>query len=287
MAAFSISNGVRRVVDCYQVRMGLSRNPARSRAPQPPAHRGAGRVFDILEFLADARDGFTLATLSRRLRVPKSSLLALLRTFVERGYLEQEPGGAYRRGRRAAEIGLRPALERQLPAIARPLLLDLAERSGESAFLGVLVRDPPEIVYVDKVESRERLRYTADLGERRPLYCSAPGLAVFAFLPAPERARILGSLALRPFTEATLTDRAQLRARLDEIRRAGVAVNVDEFVMGASGVAAPILDRDGTPRAACTVIGPTGRMLAQRDMLMRIVRAAAHKLSRDLGHPTP
>lgn len=264
----------------------MSRNPARVlRAPHGAAHRGAGRVFDILEFLAVSRDGFTLAELSRRLRVPKSSLLALLRTFVDRRYLEQQAGSAYRLGPRAAELGLRPATEPQLPAAAGPVLRALAEQSGESAFLGVLTPDPPEVVYIDKVESRQGLRYTADLGERRPLYCSAPGLAVFAFLPPPERARVLASLKLRPFTPATLTDRDRLRARLDEIRRTGVVVNVDEFIMGASGIAVPVFDRQGAARAACTVIGPTRRLLAQREALVRAVRAAGETISRSLGFP--
>jgi DNA-binding IclR family transcriptional regulator len=51
----------------------------------PAAHRGASRVLDILEFLGESPDGFTLAGRSRRLRVPKRNLLALLRVFVERG----------------------------------------------------------------------------------------------------------------------------------------------------------------------------------------------------------
>ncbi|HXH82035.1 MAG TPA: IclR family transcriptional regulator [Candidatus Tectomicrobia bacterium] len=241
-------------------------------------------MLDVLEFLAETRDGFTLATLSRRLRVPKSSLLALLRTFVDRRYLEQpEPGGAYRLGPRAAQLGLRPAAERELPEAAAPVLRDLAERTGESVFLGVLAPDSREVVYIARVESRHRLRYTADLGERRPLHCSAPGLAILALLPEAERARLAATLPLRPYTRATVTDRDRLRARLDDIRRAGVAVTVDEFIVGATGVAAPVLDRDGAVRAACTVIGPTSRVQPQREAIVRAVKAAADRISRALG----
>jgi DNA-binding IclR family transcriptional regulator len=239
--------------------------------------------LDIVEFLGGSRDGFTLSALSRQLRVPKSSLLALLRTFVERGYLERQPSGAYRLGARAMAIGLRPAGHRDLPAGARPVLIELADRSGESAFLGVLTRDPAEVVYVDKVESRQRIRYTAELGERRPLYCSAPGLAILAFMPDAERTRVVRSLSLRPFTGRTVTDRERLRTRLDEIRRTGVVVNVDAFITGASGIAAPIFDAQGIVGAACTVIGPTDRLLAQREPLVSSVRAAGDRISRRLG----
>ena len=161
----------------------------------------------------------------------------------------------------------------------------MSRNSSPTTALGVLTASPPEVVYVDKVESRQRIRYTASLGERRPLYCTAPGLAVFAFLPTAEKRRLLESLDLVPFTEATITDREVLRARLDEIRSAGVAVNIDEFIAGAGGVAAPIFDAHGAPVAACTVIGPTPRLVAQRDALVRWVKAGGDAISRSLGFP--
>lgn len=247
------------------------------------SHRGASRALDILEFLTENPEGFTLSELSRRLGVPKSSLLALLRTFTERGYLEHEPTGLYHLGPRALELGLRPPYRRELPALAGPALVALAEKSGESVFLGVVAHTPPEVVYVDKVESRHRIRYSAELGERRPLYCTAPGLAIFAFLPQAERDRLLDTLDLTPHTERTVTDRRALRARLDAVRRAGVAVAVDEFIAGAASVAAPVFDRQGSPVATCSVIGPTPRIVARRDELSAAVRAAADAISRRLG----
>ena len=147
----------------------------------------------------------------------------------------------------------------------------------------MLTSQPPEVVYVDKVESRQSIRYSAELGERRPLYCTAPGLAVFAFMPAAERKRLLTSLKLVAFTDTTVTSRDAIRLRLDEIRRTGVVVNVEEFMAGASGIAAPILDAQGVAVGACTVIGPTARLLTQEKELVRHVRAAGEAISRALG----
>ncbi len=268
------------------MKRGRQRRRSAGPAPTPSAggvHRGAARVLDLLEFLAESRQGFTLSELSRRLGVPKSSLLALLRTVMERGYLEQRPGGVYEVGPRAVALGFSSPLRRELPALAAPVLQSLATRSGESAFLGVFVPGAREIVYIDKVESPHRLRYTADLGERRPLHCTAPGLAVLAFLPEPERETLVASLNLQPFTEFTITDRGRLRARLDEVRRAGVAVSLEEFMIGAVSVAAPILDRHGVPVATLSVIGPTQRLLAQREDLSEAVKAGAAAVSRRLG----
>ena len=163
------------------------------------------------------------------------------------------------------------------------MLLHLAQRTGESVYLAVLTPAPPEVVYVDKVESRHSIRYTAGLGERRPLHCTAPGLAVFAFMPPDERKRLLASLKFTAFTAATVTKREVIRRRLDEIRAAGVVVNVDEFIAGASGIAAPVFDQQGDVVGACTVIGPTARLVAQQGMLAKLVKAAGEDISRRLG----
>ncbi len=263
-----------------------SRSRPRPRSEETPerlVHRGASRVLKILEFLAQNSDGFTLTELSRTLGVPKSSLLALLRTFAHHGYLEHQSSGVYRLGPKAVEIGFRSPSERELPALAGPVLLDLMEKSGETVFLGVLAHDPPEIVYIDKVESRQRIRYSASLGERRPLYCTAPGLAVFAFIPNAERNHLLESMNLLPLTERTITDREALLARLDDVRKTGVAISIEGFLVGASAIAAPIFNRHGRAVAACTVVGPTQRLLAQKDRLAEWVRAAGDAVTRSLG----
>jgi DNA-binding IclR family transcriptional regulator len=249
-------------------------------------HRGASRVLRILEFLAQNADGFTLAELTRRLRVPKSSLLALLRTFAGHGYLEHQPNGVYRLGPKAIEIGIRSPSQRELPALAAPVLLDLMEKSGESVFLASLAHDGPEVVYIDKVESRQQIRYSASLGERRRLHCTAPGLAVFAFMPTAERERLLATMSLPRLTDSTITDRDALRACLDEVRKTGVSISIDGFIAGASAIAAPIFDRHGRAVAACTVVGPTPRLLAQKKRLAKWVKAAGDAVTRRLGfHP--
>jgi DNA-binding IclR family transcriptional regulator len=262
--------------------MTQRRTPKR-RSTIAAGHRATGRVLDILELLARNPEGFTLTELSAKLTIPKSSLLVLLRTFAERAFLEHRPTGGYRLGPKAIDVGMSLLSQRELPSVARPGLVDLMEKSGETTFLGILANDAPEVVYIDKVESNQRIRYTASLGERRPLYGSAPGIAIFAFLPTAQREAYLSSLDLRPLTARTITDRTALRARLDEVRRTGVAISNEEFLAGASAVAAPVFDPHGRVVATCTVVGPSARILAQQASLTEWVRAAANGVSKSLG----
>jgi DNA-binding IclR family transcriptional regulator len=249
------------------------------------SHRAANRIVDILELLAASVDGLPLREVSARLRAPKSSLLPLLRALTARGYLAQGRAGEYRLGPRALDLGAASApARRELVEVARPALGALMRRTGETVFLATLSSDRASIVYVDKVESDHIIRYASGIGDRRPLHAASSGKAILAFLPAGEREEILKSLSLARHTARTVTSVSALLASLEEIRRAGVCVTVDELVAGASGIAAPIFERDGRVVGACAIGGPTERVRPRLRALAAEVKDTAGVLSAQLGY---
>jgi DNA-binding IclR family transcriptional regulator len=249
-------------------------------------HRAANRVVDILELVAASRDGLALRDVSAQLEAPKSSLLPLLRALTARGYLAQGRGGEYRLGPGVLELGTGSPAQRDLAEVARPALLELMRRTGETVFLGVLAADGVSVVYVDKVESEHIIRYAAGVGDRRPLHATSSGKAILAFLPAEQREAILSALPLARHTERTVTSLAALRASLEEIQRAGVCVSLDEMVRGAAGVAAPIFDRQHRVAGVCTVAGPTDRVRPQVRQLTAEAKRTAAAISALHGHRT-
>jgi DNA-binding IclR family transcriptional regulator len=245
-------------------------------------HRATDRVIDILELAAASREGLALKDVSRGVETPKSSLLPLLRTLTARGYLEQGRAGEYRLGPKAMELGPRSRARRDLVEMARPALEGLMRRTGETVFLATLTGDGTGIAYVDKVESEQIIRYSSGVGDRRPLHATASGKVILAFLPEPRRSEILESVELVRYTERTIATLPALRASLEEVRRAGVCVNVEEIVPGACGIAAPILDQRGTVLAACAIGGPTDRVRPRLRELTAEVKAAAETIARRL-----
>jgi IclR family acetate operon transcriptional repressor len=255
----------------------------RSAAVNGTRHRATDRVIDILELTAASPDGLPLKDLSLRVETPKSSLLPLLRTLSARGYLEQGRAGEYRLGPRALELAARSSGRRELVDAARPALDALMRRTGESAFLTTLAGDAPAVVFIDVVETDQLIRYTVNVGQRSPLHATANGKAILAVLPAAEREEILKSLPLKRYTDRTLTTVSALCAALDEVRAAGVALSLDEIVRGASGIAAPVYDRDGRVVGACAVGGPTDRMKPRMRQLVADVKATARSITTLLG----
>ena len=63
----------------------------------------------------------------------------------------------------------------------RPYLEELAQRSEESVYLGVLENIGSVITYVDAIESPKAVRFTVPVGAARPLYSTAAGRVLLAF----------------------------------------------------------------------------------------------------------
>jgi len=161
-------------------------------------------------------------------------------------------------------------------------MIELVERTGETVFLGALTPGV-DVIQLDKVLSPHVIRYDAELAEKRPAYCTAMGQVLLADLPPGQLNEYLQRQRLRRFTPRTITTRAGLLAKLEQIRRTGVAVNIEERVPGASAVGAAIRVGGGRAIAGIIVAGPTSRITARRDSLVRAVEEAAARISQVLG----
>lgn len=240
------------------------------------------RVLRLLELLANEKGGCSLSALSRDLSCPKTSLLDLLRALEASGHATRNAQGKYSVGPAAIELG-RLLVSREMTDLVEPYLVRLVEATGETALMGVLSSDGRRGIYVAKVESKNPVRYTVALHERRELYASAVGKVLLAHRSDQEIADYLASEKLQSFTERTLTDPAALMSELADIRRTGLAHTEDERVEGASAVAAPIFGVGGRLEAALVLAGPTSRFSRRRDEHARRVAEAATVLSQLMG----
>lgn len=244
--------------------------------------KSAQRVVDIFEAVAESPEGLGISDLARRLSIPKSSTWSLVRTLLERRYLKQTPTGGFVLGSRLFDVGVCARPDARLQSAARPLLERLVKKTGETAFLGILTPDF-EVLQLDKVVSPHVIRYDADLAQPRPAHCTATGKALLAHAPAEQLSYYLRTKKRHRFTKRTITDRRALMAELAEVRRSGIGVNVEERILGASAIGAPIFAASGRAIAAISVAGPTARILAHRADIARLVKETAEQISAALG----
>jgi DNA-binding IclR family transcriptional regulator len=109
------------------------------------------------------------------------------------------------------------------------------------------------------------------------------GLVLLAEWPKDALDAYLAGELVAP-SRRTVTDPAELRSRLADVREAGHAWGLEEFAEGIDSVAAPIRDARGNPVAAVHVHGPSYRFPAPRSeaRVAAAVAAAAHEISRRL-----
>jgi IclR family transcriptional regulator, KDG regulon repressor len=199
-----------------------------------------------------------VSALAKKLKVSKSTVHRLAVTLVSAHLLEQNPETErYRLGIGLFGLGTLVRRRMSLSNEARPYLFELRKLTGESVLLGIPVE--MEIMHVYDLESPQALGIKSDLGARRPAHCTAIGRAIFAF--APEEAidtLLAGPLPVR--TPHTITDVAQLRRLLAEVRQRGFAIEDEENQPGVRVIAAPVHDSTGTVVGAVGVAGPSQRL---------------------------
>lgn len=240
--------------------------------------RSAMRLVALFEALATSEEGLSLAELSTTVSAPKSSLLGILRSMVALGYMEH--GHAlYRLGPKSFRLAADILAVRRFPNLVRPILQDLAAKSGETVFLVVLDRVARRMTYADIIDSPNPVRYTVPTGTTRPLYVSAGGQLLLAHQEPAWIDAYIGATALEPLTPRTVTDPEQLRERLAAIRREGFAISLGETVPGAAGLAAPIFNADGSVTAGLLIGAPIDRFDQELPQLRRLLREAVTRVS--------
>ncbi|MGV3729884.1 MAG: IclR family transcriptional regulator [Sphingopyxis sp.] len=246
--------------------------------------RSASRVLDLLELLAGASDGLSLAEACERLGAPKSSTLMLLRTLAGRGYAVRGEGDRYRLHEdfRRGGFGWGGQAAR-LVAVAEPVLRELADRIGETAILATLT-DKGMVRLLAKAVTHENIRYDIDLGQELPAYCTAIGRVLLAQMPPEARARILDRIEPVAVTPHSLTDRAAIEARIDEAEEAGISVVAEEYALGGTGAAVPIRLADGRVIGAINAGCISPRFTGKEEEIAGALRAAAAAIAARLDN---
>jgi IclR family transcriptional regulator, pca regulon regulatory protein len=239
--------------------------------------KSAARVLDVLELFAASPIALGVTEVARKLDIPKSSAQGLLTTLAGRGYLARE-AATYFQPPELRDGGWAGGLRMRLLALAKPILENIAQESGESAFLGTLVGN--KVQYLAKAVSGHEVRYDASLSQLRPVYCTSIGLAILAHRDPSFASAILNRTKITKITPNTVTDRETIDRMLDRARQLGFAEVKDANLLGASGVAAPVFGPRGEVLAGLSIGAPTSRYAVARKQLAKIVAAKAATLSR-------
>lgn len=242
--------------------------------------KSADRTLDVLEALAGGAS--SLAELAQRLGIPKSSLHSILRTLDHRGWVETDSARtSYSLGMNALLIGA--SYVDQDPTVLRTsdTMDRLAADTGETIHLARL--ELPDVVYLAKRESVHPLRMFSAIGRRLPAHATALGKIALAEL-SDDALRTLLPPTLSGTTEHTITSRDELISHLDEVRRAGYAVDAEEAGIGMRCFAVTLPFQSPSKDAiSCSV--PLARLDAEKEQeIIGLLLDARDRLSHQVGN---
>jgi IclR family acetate operon transcriptional repressor len=241
------------------------------------------KALQVLRVLGDERRDLALNEICYRVDLPKTTVFRYLQTLCACEFVTHDPDtDLYRIGLRVWELGQSVHEPLRIRELALPAMRELRDQFNETVNLGIL--DGPDVVYLEIIESRRSLRMQAQLGGRDPIYSTALGKAVLAFMPEEQWPLRIPS-ALPPRTEQTVTSLGRLHQSLAQARERGFALDDEENEEGARCVAAPVFNHLNQAVAAVSLSAPASRLT---DRLLPKVAAAviqtAGAISQRIGH---
>ncbi|WP_223828077.1 IclR family transcriptional regulator [Vreelandella titanicae] len=196
-------------------------------------HRGAS-VDDYLNELSFSRP----------------TLYRLLKGLKQQGFLRSSPiRGRYLLGYELLVLGAQAGNGAGLRDLARPRLLTLAQRWGDSFYL--FARDGVHAVCLEVQNGAYPVgSFVRATGGRLPLGVGQASIALLAYLGADERSEILNHNAERLIDEYSIAI-ADIEAEIAHQLKHGYARGVEGSLLPEySGLAIPILDHSGHPLGA-------------------------------------
>ncbi|MCJ9721779.1 IclR family transcriptional regulator [Agrobacterium sp. SHOUNA12C] len=245
--------------------------------------KSAGRVLDILEYMAGRREAVALSQIVRDLTLPKSSAHGLLQTLAARGHLVQDSAGRYM----LIEAGRHgfPFRRHEEPLVvkAMPFMERLRDESGETVLLSAM-NAHCDIRRLAKSVSRQPIRYDVNLDAAIVAYCTAMGRVLLAHAPQQTLEDYLSRVQFLSYTPYTITNVQEIRNILIKVRQDGYAINDQEFVTGSTGIAMPVFDATGNVAAALNLGTLTSRYIERHEALLSMLRKTSADISRSLGY---
>lgn len=232
----------------------------------------------ILEALKE-REGATVTELTDDLEITKGTVHNHLSTLAAQRYVVKRDG-EYHLGTLFFEYGeyVKDQHERILD-LAVPEIEKLASETGELGNL--LVEEHGQGIYLYRATGDEALNLDTGVGASVDLHNTALGKAILAFTPKERVEAILDRHGMKGTTENTITDREEFFEALERVRDRGVALDLEERVIGVQCVAAPIQTKDGRVLGAISIAGPTSRLKLDEgaDELVELVANTADVIS--------
>lgn len=229
---------------------------------KPDGVAAANRALAVLGAFESSPDGMTLTALAAATDLYESTILRLLDSLLNAGFVKRLSDGRYVVGPRVLSLSEMYRRSFRLADFALPRLRTLTEETGECA--GLYVREGDRRVCLHHVQPQRSVRSHVVEGGMFPLDKGAAGRVILAF------------------------DEGTKGKPYDQIRRLGYAITQKERDPESAALACPVFAHGTRLLGAISLVIPLYRFSEEIAMkVLPAVQRSAAALTADLGGVWP
>lgn len=233
--------------------------------------------LDILEVFSFDKPELSLAEISNSLQLNKSTIHRLLQTLLSKGYVKQNLyTQKYSLGFKLFYFGYIVADQIDLRKAAHGPMKDLNEQSDET--IALFISDGTNRICVECIPCNHLIRPIIQAGQTFHLKKGAPSKVFFL---GKDKSSVYQALSRYGSSESEIE---KFIEDLEQGRKVGYFVSMNETIEGSFSIAAPIIDFNGNVCASLALTGPINRFdkLKESSMGKKVVETAKN-ISRNIG----
>jgi DNA-binding IclR family transcriptional regulator len=216
------------------------------------------KAISVLRAFDNQNPEWTLAALSAKFGLPKTTMLGTLRTLECNGFLYRTQNQSYRLGLDILELGYFLQTSLPISKLVLPLLEEIQVATGNFVYLTIPKNG--KVFYLECAYPGEKKINYSIVGKTLPMHCNSCGKAMLSEFPNEQVEKVVETYGLPKFTPNTITDFSVLRKQLDIIKLRGFATENGERTIGTKCVGIPVKSNSGKLLGALSIAGPSIRM---------------------------
>jgi len=238
----------------------------------------------VLKLFDETTVSLKLREICDRTGIPMPTAFRIVSTLEQDGFLERSPDGGVQPGVGVLALGSAALRGSSIVQLSERPLRHLAEVTGETVNLGVLLDD--QVLYLVRMRNADLVTANVQVGSTLPAVYTSMGKLMLAYLPPEELERRISDHSFSGGGPNAVKTRAELDDRLAIIREQGYSIQDQELAQGLRSVSVPVFAGAGTvPVAAINIAVSSQRhdVDSLRGAILDQLRATALDIGVRLG----
>lgn len=243
------------------------------------------KTFQIIEQFTREKPELTINEIAIPIGLNRSTVFRFLNSLKSLGIIERTEEGLYKLGIYLFELGLRVDVKQSIVEKAQPFLRELSNEIQESSCLAI--RDRVDVLCIENEETRQNIRVDTLVGTRNPMYCTALGKSILAFMDDDFLDLYYEITNLKKRTDRTIISESESRKDLQKVKKTFISYDKEEFADDVYCVGTTIFDTNKQPVAAISISGLKRRMMGRKVEISKAVLKAGKKITKEIGGHYP